>query len=363
MRVLHIIPTLDAGGAEKQLCLLAGGLPKDAFETHVCTLTRGGPRESELRAAQIPIWPIGKRWKIDPLAYWKLLRLIRKLRPHVVQTWLFAANSYGRQAAFQAGVPVVIGGERCVDPWKTWKELAIDRYLARRSSRIAVNSSGVAEFYVGRGLERAKFEVIANAIVPSEASPVDSQQWRAELGLPDSARVIGAVGRLWPQKRYRDLMWASDLLATARDDTYLVIAGEGPERDDLLRFRRKLGHPSRIHFLGHRGDVSRWLACLDVFWLGSGYEGQSNALMEAMLAGVPVVVSDIAGNRDLVRPNRDGLFFPTGDRGELARQTTRILDDPDLASKLGRSARARMLDEFSVSRMVEAYGALYRRLG
>ncbi len=362
LRVLHILPTLDQGGAEKQLCLLAAGLPRDAFDVQVCALTRLGPRLEELRQADIPVTLIGKRWKVDPMAYWRLKRLILRLRPDIVHTWIFAANSYGRQAALAAKTPAIIAGERCVDLWKSWKELAVDRYLARRTTRIAVNSTGIVDFYAAHGLPREKFVVIPNAITPCQAEVRDRDQFLDELKLPRGARLIGAVGRLWPQKRYKDLMWASDLLATARDDTYLLIAGEGPQEDELQRYRRQLGFSDRIRMLGHRQDVAQWMPLLDVFWLGSGYEGQSNALMEAMAAGVPAVVSDIAGNRDLVRPEDDGLLFPVGNRAELARQTVRLLDDPQWARSLGRAAQQRMRSEFSLERMIAAYAAMYQEV-
>ena len=92
-RILHIIPSLDRAGAEKQMTLLVGGLPREAFEVHVCALTRGGPRQLELEAAGIPVTVIGKRFKVDPLAAWRLQRYVNRLRPDLVHTWLFAANA------------------------------------------------------------------------------------------------------------------------------------------------------------------------------------------------------------------------------------------------------------------------------
>ena len=108
IRILHIIPTLDQAGAEKQLCLLAAGLPRDEFEVHVTALTRGGPRQAELQANQLPTTVIGKRWKIDPLALSRLARHIRRLQPELIHTWLFAASAYGRIAARYADVRRVI---------------------------------------------------------------------------------------------------------------------------------------------------------------------------------------------------------------------------------------------------------------
>ncbi len=363
IRVLQIIPTLDRGGAEKQLTLLATGLPRDQFDVHVCALTRGGPLLVELQRHNIPTTVIGKPWKFDPVAYWRLRRHIRKLNPDIVHTWLFAANAYGRAAAISAGVKHILAGERCVDRWKVWHELAIDRWLARRTERIVTNSNGVCEFYVEHGLPADKFVVIPNGIEPFAAAANSPRgELLAELDLPSHARLIGAVGRLWPQKRYKDLLWAAELLRVARDDTYLLIVGEGPQRWRLERYRDQIQVGDRVRFLGQRDDVLRLLPHLDCFWLASGYEGQSNAIMEAMSAGVPVVATDIPGNRDLVVPDETGYLVPVGDRAAFARHTNMLLDDAELAGRFGQAGRQRMLAEFTVEKMVARHTALYREL-
>jgi glycosyltransferase involved in cell wall biosynthesis len=363
IRVLEIIPTLVRGGAEKQLTLLAGGLSRAEFDVHVALLTRDGPHRESLENQEIPVTLIGKRWKIDPAAYWKMQKFIRKLAPDVVHTWIFAANCYGRQAAFSAGVKHVIAGERCVDRWKAWHELAIDRRLARRTERIVTNSSGVREFYIEQRLPADKFVVIPNGIEPvSAGSSLPRQQLLDELGLPNGARLIAAVGRLWPQKRYKDLIWAADLLKTARDDVHLLIIGDGPQRDRLYEYRDEIGISDRVHFLGARDDVPLLLPHLACFWLGSGFEGQSNALMEAMSAGIPVVATDIAGNRDLVVSGKTGYLVPVGDAARFASMTNQLLDDDTLAQQLGQAGKQRMLDEFSVQTMVDRHAQLYREL-
>ena len=361
-RILHIIPTLDRSGAEKQLTLLVTRLPRHEFDPHVCVLTRSGPFEQDLRHAGVPVTLIGKPNKLDPAAFWRLKRNVASLRPDLVHTWLFAANSYGRAAALAAGVRRIVAGERCVDPWKRWHELAIDRWLARRTDRIVVNSSGVREFYVRHGLPAEKFVVIANAIVPVEAPSVARDELLAELGLPPGARLIGAVGRLWPQKRLKDLIWAADLLKVIRDDVHLLIIGEGPHRRRLERYRRQVRIEDKVHFLGHRSDVPRLMPHFDVLWLGSEYEGMPNVVMEAMMSGVPVVATDIAGNRDLVIDGATGFLVPVGDRAAFARQTKKLLDDGALVRRLGEAGRERIGTEFTVEQMVDRHVELYREL-
>ena len=361
-RVLHIIPTLDRSGAEKQLMLLATRLARDEFDPHVCVLSRSGPYEQDLKQAGVSVTVIGKHLKIDPAAFFRLKRHVASLRPDVVHTWLFAANSYGRAAALAAGVRHIVAAERCVDPWKVWHELAIDRWLAGRTDRIVVNSSGVRDFYVRHGLPVEKFVVIPNGIEPPGPSDLTRGELLAELGMPPHVRLIGAVGRLWPQKRIKDLIWAADLLKVVRDDVHLLVIGDGPHRQRLEHFRRQVRIEDKVHFLGHRGDVPRLMPHFDALWLGSEYEGLPNAVMEAMIAGVPVVATDIAGNRDLVITGESGYLVPLGDRAAFGRQTNKLLDNPELAKRFGEAARRRMLTEFSVERMVERHVQLYREL-
>lgn len=363
IRVALVIPTMDRGGAERQVCLLAAGLPRDEFDVHVVLLTREGPRVQELDLAGVPHRLVGKRFKADPTAYFRLRRLLRELRPDIVHTFLFAANSYGRAAAKAAGVPVVIGSERCVDPWKTWRHGLIDRRLAKISTAITTNSSGVRDFYVSRGIPPELFRVIPNGIGPATSSTASRSEIAKRLEIDPQRHWIGAVGRLWPQKRYRDLIWAAEMLNTLRhDDVTLVIVGEGPQRDELLRHRDAVSCVDRIRLVGHRDDVGDLLPHLDAFWLASGYEGQSNALMEAMRAGLPCVVSDIPGNRDLVEHEQTGLLVAPGNAPDFARQTQHLLANPAEGERLGQAAAARVAAEFTVEAMVDGHAQLYRTL-
>ncbi|MEO1615011.1 MAG: glycosyltransferase [Planctomycetota bacterium] len=362
LRLALVIPTMDRGGAEKQLALLARHLPTDQFETHVILLTRDGPRSDDLRQAGIRVTLIGKRFKADPTALLRLRKELKRLQPDLVHTWLFAANSFGRVAAKLAGVPLILASERCVDPWKRGWHFVIDRYLAKSTHAITTNSAGVRDFYAAHRVPAELFRLIPNGVAPRSPGKLSRQQAFEVFGFDSTRNVILAVGRLWAQKRYRDLIWAGELLAAARGDTSLLIIGDGPQKDELLRFRDSVTTPQHVAFLGPREDVVDLLPHADQFWIGSDYEGQSNAVIEAMRAGVPVVASDIPGNRDLVEHDVTGRLFPVGDRAELAREAMELLENPEHARTLADSARGRIETDFSIEQMVEKHTRLYQEL-
>jgi len=188
------------------------------------------------------------------------------------------------------------------------------------------------------------------------------QQLLAPLGLPVKSRLIAFVGRLAPHDRVKDAIWAADLLKVIRGDVHLLIFGDGPQRDRLWKYRDQVAIRDKVHFLGQRGDVARWLPHVDVFWSTRAREGQSLAIMEAMASGVPVVATDIPGTRDLVLCDQTGFLVHLGDRAEFARCAIRLLDNPDLAARLGQAGRQRIETEFRADAMIDRYADLYRGL-
>ncbi len=371
-KILLIIPTLDRSGAEKQLTLLATSLPKDLFDVQVCILTRDGPLSEDLRRHNIPYTIIGKKGKFDPFAYFRLKNLIKQFKPDIVHTWLFAANAYGRQAAIACHVPKIICGERCVDPWKTSLHFIIDRHLAKKTDIIAVNSEGIRDFYMEKGLPPEKFVVIPNAVIPMKKSSISREELFQELNIPvknkdSQPHLIGMVARLWPQKRIKEALWSCDQLKFAGIDYHLIIIGDGPERDNLLRYREELLLKDRVHFLGHQNDVSLFMSHFDLFWCTSAYEGQSNSILEAMSVGVPVLASDIPGNRELVLHGQTGLLIPEFD-GDISRRRTAFTHETMMLflpegekrrQQWGDAARLRILHEFNLEQMVKRYTTLY----
>jgi glycosyltransferase involved in cell wall biosynthesis len=361
-RILHIIPTFERAGAQKQLLLLARGLAGRGFDVQVAALEGGGPLAADFRQAGVATTVIGKLLKFDPVAFTRLVRHIRRLRPEIVHTWLFAAGAYGRAAARAAGVPHIVAGEQRYDRWKSTWQWVVERRLARCTDRYVVNSGAIEDYFVEHGVPSDKFAVIANGVEPARASDVSRAELLAELKCPPNARLIGVVGRLHPQKRVKDLIWAADLLRVLHDNLRMLIIGTGTERAVLERFARLASDLDHVRFLGERNDVWRLMPHFDVLWNGSGYEGQANAVMEAMAAGVPVVASDIPSNRELIVHGESGFLVPIAGRAARARSTDQIFNDAALAVKIGAAAKQRMLERFTIEAGVQRHEEMYRVL-
>jgi len=360
-RILHVIANLDRAGAPKQLGLLVRGLPRHEFESHVCALA-GGPQAAGLAEAGVPVTVVGQRWPLDPAVWWRLRRCVGRTRPEVLHTWGGAANAYGGLATGAGKPPRIVSSQRCNPHCKSAVARALDRYATRRSHAVVVNSAAVQEWCVRNGVPAEKIRTVPNGVATASEPLVGRRQRLAELRIPANSRLVGLIGALLPSKRVKDAVWAADLLKVVRDDVHLLVFGDGPQRERLVRYRDQVEIRDKVHFLGDRGDVGQWMPHLDLLWSTSAWESHSNAIMEALACGVPVVATDIPGTRDLVVHETTGYLVKVGHRAGFARWTNHLLDHPDLARQLGQAGRERMASEFRVETMVDQYAELYREL-
>jgi glycosyltransferase involved in cell wall biosynthesis len=362
LKVLQVIPTLDRSGAEKQMVMLAKGLPRDRFLVEVATLTRLGAFEAELTAAGVPVTAIGKRLKLDPLALARLVRYLKVGKFDVVQTWIFAANTYGRVAARLAKVPVVVVAEMAVDLWKGRSEQWFDRRLALWCDRLVGNSHAVVDFYRKVGVPDDRLAMIYSGTDDNEPPAIDRVAIRAELGFEAGAPLVLFAGRLAEQKRVDDLLKAVDLLQHVQPDMRTLIVGEGPLRERLEETARAFQLDGRVRFLGHRDDVPRLMAASDVIVLPSSYEGLPNVVLEAMRFRKPVVATSAPGTTEVVVDNETGVLVPVGNVMLLARAIRDLVRDPARASRLGEAGRARVEAHFRADMMVAQFANLYEEL-
>ncbi len=362
IRLAFVIPALDQSGAERQLTLLATALPKEHYQVHVFALNHGGYFEQALRDAEIPCTIIGKCCRFDPRVPWRLRRALKAFSPHLIQSFLFAANTCVRLPGVAPSTrPPLIISERCVDSWKSRWQLTLDRLLAPRAAAVTANSESVSRFYRSLGVSDQQLHVIPNAITP-DTQPLSRDAARNRLQLPDHEFVIGFVGRFAPQKRLSDLIWAFHMLQLTHPDLRLALIGDGPQRTALQEFADHLGCAERVTFCGHQSAAAALCPAFDCFVLPSDFECMSNSLMEAMLSGIPCIASDIPANQELVQHEYTGLTYPVGESLLLARAIQRVRENQSLAAELAANARSFVTTHCSSEQLVRNHQQLYTTL-
>jgi glycosyltransferase involved in cell wall biosynthesis len=213
------------------------------------------------------------------------------------------------------------------------------------------------------GFAGARIETIENGIEVANYEPCESKaQAKERVGLDPSRQYIIHVARHHPVKDQPTLLRAFALVADELPRVDLLLAGDGPLRSELESLAIELRLVKRIKFLGIRSDVANLMQAAEVFALTSLSEAASLTLLEAMASGLPVVVTDVGGNPEIVRQNHEGLLFPRGDRAACAAAFRRLFANPTLAAQFGAAGRARALDWYQLARTVERYYQLYCRL-
>ncbi len=198
--------------------------------------------------------------------------------------------------------------------------------------------------------------MIPNGIRPEPPAP---RSLRSLLGVDEAATLVGTMGRVSHQKATSTFVAAGAALLRARPDVHLVLIGDGPERAAIEAQVRQAALGDRFHWLRELPGASAYLHDLAVFALPSRFEGLPFAALEAMRAGVPVVLSDAVGNRDVVEHGRSGLLVPFNQPAALTAAIGQVLDDPALAAALRQGAHARVQERFDVKAMAHALGELY----
>jgi glycosyltransferase involved in cell wall biosynthesis len=354
-RILLLLPSLDHGGAARQLGLLATGLPRDRFEVRVGVLGGDGPAGKPVRSAGIPIEVLGWQRLLDPAWLVRLRRLLRDFQPDVVHTWQIASlRALGLVGQGRARLVVSA-------PWVPRERperddlFALDRWLLQRADRVVASGPSQAERYRRLGITAERIAIVAPGVECPADIPLDTP---AEPGRPH----IVAVGPLEPHKGFLDAVWALDILSYVYTDLHLTLVGTGSHLPRLRRFVNNIPAGDRVHFVGRQDDVSALLAGADLVWVPSRAEAGMNVALEAMALGRPVIATDLPGLAEIVANEETGVLIPRGEPVVLARQTRRLLDDGALRRRLGEAARRRVRESFSVDDMVRKVGQLYEAL-
>lgn len=362
-RIAHVIPSLQVGGLQKIVVRLVGHF-QPRMDHLVVTPSGDGPLRAQF-PTRVPVRSLADSRRSGKWNAVRMARLFRAYRPDVVHTrnWTCIDAIIGARLA---GVPVVIHGEHgreASDPeGRNAFRRRVRRLLGPLVTEFVTVSRDLARWLTSDvGVPPAKVTHIYNGVDTGAFSPGDQHEARKGLGLPQEPIVMGTVGRLDPVKDHRGLIEAFHRLA-GRQDTRLLIVGDGPCRPELERRIDELGLRGRVRLLGERDDVNVILRALDIFTLPSLGEGISNAILEAMAAGLPVVATHVGGNPELVDDGVTGFLVPSRSTNSLAAALQRYLDDPGLIRRHGDAGRMRTLNDFSLSRMFAAYDALYSRV-
>jgi glycosyltransferase involved in cell wall biosynthesis len=372
-KILFLIGSLELGGTESQMTLLAEGLSRRGHKCAVMALDARGPLRVRLTALGIRVHDggyksvAGRRRRLLRLAgaaiqLWWLALLTR---PDVLQAYLPLTNFIGAAVGRLAFVPTVITCRRALgkhqEQHPRWKQL--DRLANRLSSAITVNSRAVGLDTMERDCVAAdKLALIPNGVEFSrfEWDPRLRLRLRQELGLAPETPAILVVSNLIHYKGHADLIDAIAQLASRDFPAHFLLVGQdrgiGPA---LAEQAAKLGVSSRVSFLGQRVDAACLMAAADGFVLPSHQEGFSNALLEAMAAGLPIVATDVGGNGEALEGGRFGALVPPRDPRALAGAIDAMLDAPERAAEAGRAAARAVRERYDPEAMVQAHLALY----
>ena len=378
-RILFVVGSLQIGGTERHIASIAPKLIEAGWNITIYTLAEEGALCDELRREGVEVIspPVrrGGGVRALPVRIYGLLVTMAhlfftclSLRPRIAHFFLPASYLIGEPIAMAARVPLRVMSRRSLNVYQERRPLfgRLERLLHPHTDLIVGNSQSVVDqLRDEEHVAPQKLRLIYNGLdIASYAQDVSRESARAALGLSPDTLVFVILANLIPYKGHTDLI---DALALAnreiRQDWCLLVAG----RDDgiqaeLERKAGRLGVADKIMFLGQRRDVPSILAAANIGLLCSHEEGFSNAILEKMACGLPMIVTDVGGNGEAVVDEVTGFVVPARNPLELAKAIVRMANDAELRARFGAAGRRRIVEHFSLERCVESYDAMYREL-
>ena len=376
MKIAYLLPNIETGGAEKHLLSLARLLDRSRFSPLLVT-TAGGGALYESFSSVMPVTVIGDPWRARPVppknllvhlqAIRRLAKLFRAESPDIVHAYLPAANVLGPIAARLAGVTGVIVSKRSLTDYKRGHPSlgVLESFGNRLSNVVMVNSDAVQ-----RDVERTerhwqgKFRKIHNGVAPIEPwAPDEIMAFRRREGIPADALVALCVSNFYPYKGHEELVEAAvRVVPTFRSIIFLLVGRDSGTMEATRAHVRERAIEGSFRFLGSRTDVPDLLRASDLFVHPSREEGFSNAILEAMAAGLPVVACDVGGNPEAVVDGETGRLVPPRNAAAFASAVAELLADPEKRKTMGEAGRLRATGRFSLDRMVGEMESLYESL-
>ncbi|MCP4578446.1 MAG: glycosyltransferase [Deltaproteobacteria bacterium] len=372
---LFVIGSLEIGGAEKQMQLLVGELHGRTHCCHVYSLQGGGPLKKWFEALGVAVFSGGLKkediarapWKVVP-AEWRLFRLVQELNPSVIHCFLPLITFMGALAGRIARVPLVVTSRRALGTHQRRHPVLrpLDHVAARLSHRITVNSQAVWDDMVRcENADVSKLLLIYNGVDtrPFTAAVSYEKDVRRDLNLKKTTKLMIVIANLIPYKGHFELLHAAKEIVERFPDALFLLVGEDRGiQKDLEQDVANFGIGQSVRFLGRRDDVPALLTASDISILPSHEEGFSNVILESMAASLPVVATDVGGNREAVLDGITGWVIPPEDPRALAAKIIDLLKDPNKGEEWGKRGRERVNQMFTVKKMVAAHLDLYANL-
>ena len=365
IKILHVVFSLDPGGMENGLVNVACALPPEKFRVHVCCLERAGAFATRLPNPQ-NVHVLNKRPGFSLRTVLDLSRLIRRIKPHVIHSHNLGPLIYSSLATgLGRWKPILHGEHGSLQPDQLVpRRLRERRFFYRTCSCIHTVSHDLTKQLQEMGFRTARVVTVINGVDTSRfVPPFSRSDARKKIGLPEQALVIGIVGRLIAIKRHEDLTEAFEALAKQFTGAYLlVVGGGGPDEQKILAGLNRSAAKDRICIAGFQNDPRPFYQAMDLLVSPSLHEGMSNAVLEAMACGVPVLAHHICGNAEIISSGEDGIVGDFSSIEKLQAELERALARPEKLAVMGQKAREKVVACFSLPGMAANYGKLYSGL-
>jgi glycosyltransferase involved in cell wall biosynthesis len=359
VKVLHLHKLTGVSGSEGHLLALLPALRERGVDARFLGLdvpgSDAGRFYEHLDRLGVPHRSVRCGFDVSPRMARDVVRAVRAEQPNLVHTHLVHADVYGGIAARAVGIPA-ISTRHNDDRYLLGPFRYVDRAFARPARKLIAISDAVRRFLERAGHDPAKLVTIRYGLDELPAAPSDPTP--AAAGIPAEAPLAVAVGRLIAQKDHATLLRGFAVVRAEVPQARLAILGSGPLEAETRRLASELGLDDAVTLPG-RTDIRDWLERADVFVHTSRWEGFGIVLLEAMLAGLPVVATRVSAVPEVVVDGETGLLVEPGDHDRLAEHLTSLLTDRERATALGEAGRRRARTEFSVDRMAERTQAVY----
>jgi len=369
LTVLHLITGLETGGAQRTLARLVARTDRSRFRSIVISMTDRGALGPVIAAAGIDVRTLDLPAAVPtPSGVLRLARMLRALRPDIVQTWLYHADLLGLIAKAVAPVPHLLWNIRCSEVAFTPARRVLFQLLARLSrvpQAVIVNSRTGQRVHQDAGYRPHRWELIPNGFDLDELKPDPAarERVRAGFGIAPDAVLIGFPARFHPMKDPATFLAAGGRLARRRPEARFVLVGPGLDGGNHeLTAQISAELDGRVDLLGERSDIAQLYPAIDIVSLSSSYgEGFPNVLGEAMACGVPCVATDSGDAAELI--GETGIVVPPRNPEALAAAWDRLIAlGSDGRQALGRKARGRIENNYAIGPVVARYEALYEEI-